>query len=100
SEQEELASPPQSIQTIPSLPDSTEIREYYGPDRDSGGTPSPILSGSINELADDMDGEKMSISSMITEDEMPTPQRHDIDLPDENYSHNSDAMAFPKCNPS
>ncbi|CAG8638241.1 12428_t:CDS:2, partial [Acaulospora colombiana] len=90
SEQEELASPPQSLQSIPSLPESSGIREYYGPDRDSGGTPSPILSGSINELADDMDGEKMSISNMITEDEMPTPQRHDIDLPDEGYSHNSD----------
>ncbi|PVF93552.1 hypothetical protein CPB86DRAFT_790005 [Serendipita vermifera] len=90
SEQEELASPPQSIQTIPSLPDSTGMREYYGPDRDSGASPSPILSGSINELADDNDGERRSISSMITEDEMPTPQRHDIELPDEGYSHNSD----------
>lgn len=52
--------------------------DFFGPDRESGRSPSPILSGSIND-AEDLDN--ISANSFESDNDAPTPQRKPMDLP-------------------
>lgn len=59
--------------------------DYYGPNRESGRSPSPILSGSLADTADDPeDFESKSINSLSTNNGTVTPQLETQDLPQEN----------------
>jgi len=54
--------------------------EFFGPDRENGRSPSPILSGSINDPVDD-DLETVSANSYGSDEEKSTPQKKLVDLP-------------------
>ncbi|CAG7850737.1 SubName: Full=Related to budding protein {ECO:0000313/EMBL:CCA68506.1} [Serendipita indica DSM 11827] len=74
----------------PAVPPKQEEREWFGPDREDGRSPSPILSGSINDAADDMESDRIS-ADPISDDDMPTPQRETFDLPVEDpHNHHMD----------
>jgi hypothetical protein len=57
--------------------------EFFGPDRENGRSPSPILSGSINDAADD-DLDTVSANSYGSDNETSTPQKKPFDLPIQN----------------
>jgi hypothetical protein len=54
--------------------------EFFGPDRENGRSPSPILSGSINDAVDD-DLDTVSANSYGSDNETSTPQKKPVDLP-------------------
>ena len=54
--------------------------DFYGPDRETGRSPSPILSGSINDAMDE-DLDTVSANSFESDNEGATPQKKPIDLP-------------------
>ena len=53
--------------------------EFFGPDRENGRSPSPILSGSINDAVDD-DLDTVSANSHESDKETSTPQMKPVDL--------------------
>ncbi|KAG8829883.1 Bud site selection protein bud4, partial [Serendipita sp. 399] len=81
SEQEDVIEIPQP---------TTEQREWFGPDREEGRSPSPILSGSINDAMDDLDN--ASTMQVVSDDETPTPQREVIDLPVDDSVHQENSV--------
>ncbi|KIM23022.1 hypothetical protein M408DRAFT_78146 [Serendipita vermifera MAFF 305830] len=56
--------------------------DFFGPDRENGRSPSPILSGSINDGMDDTeDLDTVSANSFESDHDAPTPQKKPVDLP-------------------
>jgi hypothetical protein len=64
---------------------SEEMGEEYGsPSRDGGRSPSPVLSTSVADTAEDPDDfEKQSINSLSTNNGTATPQMETAELPQE-----------------
>jgi hypothetical protein len=93
-EEEEVA---ESIQDSEDNKDETEseqeqeqgtVNEFFGPDRENLRSPSPTLSGSINDAAEEMEvAEKVSEMSGLSDDETATPQKEVISLPVEDSRH-------------
>ena len=76
----------------PAVPPKHQERDWFGPDREDGRSPSPTFSGSIND--GDMGSDKFSTDPMSDDDDMPTPQRETFDLPTEGLRGHETGKSF------